>query len=100
MRLRLRVCRFFCDAIPCDARTFVEQIEGLTSRYGRYTVVARGMLETLGVALAGRAGARLAAKLGMPASHSSLLRLVRTLPDPQVQRVAAVGVDDFAVRRG
>lgn len=77
MSLRLGVRRFFCDATTCDARTFAEQIEGLTSRYGRHTVVARGMLEAIGVALAGRAGARLAAKLRMPISRSSLLRLVR-----------------------
>jgi hypothetical protein len=28
--LRLRVRRFFCDNIGCAARTFVEQVAGLT----------------------------------------------------------------------
>ncbi|MFI6170774.1 hypothetical protein ACIBCN_28595 [Nocardia sp. NPDC051052] len=36
------------------------------------------------VALAGRAGARLAAQLGLPGSRDTLLRLIRTLPDPPV----------------
>lgn len=98
--LRVRVRRFFCDAADCVTRTFAEQIDGLTNRYARRTQLARGMLETIGVALAGRAGARLAATLGLPTSRSTLLRLVRALPDPRVEKVAVLGVDDFAVRRG
>jgi Transposase len=57
------------------------------------------MLEAIGLALAGRAGARLAVVLGMPASRDSLLRLVRALPDPSVGDVEVLGVDDFAIRR-
>jgi hypothetical protein len=60
----------------------------------------RPRLETIGLALAGRAGARLAQRLGLPPSRSTLLRLLRALPDPEVERVAWLGVDDFALRRG
>ena len=51
------------------------------------------------MALAGRAGSRLAAKLGMGVSSSTLLRMIRALPDPPVGRVAVLGVDEFALRR-
>jgi DNA-directed RNA polymerase subunit N (RpoN/RPB10) len=98
--LRLRVRRWFCDNLNCSARTFAEQIAGLTSPYARRSPLARGMLEAIGLALAGRAGARLAGALGLPASRSTLLRLVRALPDPQPAGVAVLGVDDFALRRG
>jgi transposase len=98
--LRLRVRRWFCDNLNCPARTFAEQIAGLTSPYARRSPLARGMLEAIGLALAGRAGARLAGALGLPASRSTLLRLVRALPDPQPAGVAVLGVDDFALRRG
>jgi hypothetical protein len=58
------------------------------------------MLEQVGLALAGRAGSRLAARLGLPTARSTLLRLVHALADPEVGTVAVVGVDDFALRRG
>lgn len=54
----------------------------------------------VGLALAGRAGARLAARLGMAVGRDSLLRLLRALPDPVVGTVAVLGADDFALHRG
>jgi transposase len=58
------------------------------------------MLQQIALALAGRAGARLAGRLGLPVGRSTLLRLLRALPDPQPGCVAVLGVDDFALRRG
>ncbi|MGV9614414.1 ISL3 family transposase [Nocardia xishanensis] len=56
--------------------------------------------ERFGLAMAGRAGARLASRLGLLASRDTLIRLVRRLPDPPLGSVTVLGVDDFAVRRG
>jgi transposase len=58
------------------------------------------MLTAIALALAGRAGARLAALLDLTAGRSSMLRLVTALPDPDAGMVKALGVDDFAFRRG
>lgn len=98
--IRLQVRRFFCKNVGCPARTFAEQVTGLTERHARRTTLLRGILEDVGLALAGRAGARLAAQLGVSVSRHSLLRLVRALPDPPVGKVAVLGVDDFAIKRG
>ncbi|MFD1146053.1 ISL3 family transposase [Saccharothrix hoggarensis] len=98
--LRLRVRRFFCDDQGCVVGTFAEQVEGLTVGHARRTLSSRTALECIGLALAGRTGARLAAGLGLPASRSTLLRLVHALPDPPVGAVEVLGVDDFALRRG
>lgn len=98
--LRLRVRRFFCRADDCPVTTFVEQVEGLTTRYGRRTVPLATMVTAIGVALAGRAGSRLAARLGLATGRNVLLRLVRGLPEPEIGVVAVLGVDDFALRRG
>jgi len=98
--LRLRVRRFFCDRPGCSARTFAEQIPGLTTRYARRSPLLYKLLEAIGLALAGRAGARLAHILGVKISRSTLLRLLRALPEPEPTSVAVLGVDDFALRRG
>jgi transposase/DNA-directed RNA polymerase subunit N (RpoN/RPB10) len=98
--LRLRVRRFFCDRSECAAKTFVEQVAGLTQRHARRSTGLRRVLEAIALALAGRAGARLAARLGIGVGRGTLLRLLRALPDPVAGTVAALGVDEFALRRG
>jgi hypothetical protein len=90
--LRLRVLRFFCDNTGCAARTFVEQVAGLTVMWARRTSVAASVLCAIGLALAGRAGARLAGRLGLPASRATLLRLVRKLPDRAPAVLTRIGV--------
>jgi hypothetical protein len=62
----LAVRRFFCPAPGCGRGTFAEQVDGLTVRYARKTPVLAGVLRSIAVALAGRAGSRLAAVLGVP----------------------------------
>ena len=97
--IHLTVRRFFCPAAGCSRQTFAEQVPDLTCRYGRRTPVARQMLEAIGLALGGRAGARLAAAAGVTAGRATLLRLVRALPEP-VLAALVLGIDDFALRRG
>ncbi|MGG2463845.1 ISL3 family transposase [Streptomyces sp. RGM 3693] len=98
--LRLRVRRFRCRNAACTRRTFVEQISGLTRRYGQRTERLRSTLAAVGLALAGRAGARLVAVLGVSVSRSTVLRLVDALPEPEVPAPRVVGVDEYATRKG
>lgn len=100
MELRLDVRRFFCDNNACAKVTFTEQVEGLTTPWSRRTPGLRSPLEAIGLALAGRAGMRLAGQIGVRVGRSSLLRLVPALPEPEVGTVPVLGVDDFAFRRG
>jgi len=96
----LTVRRFFCDHVDCSACTFVEQVPGLTERHARRSPGLQAALEAICLALAGRAGSRLATRLGMGVSRSTLLRMIRALPDPPVGHVTVLGVDEFALRRG
>jgi transposase len=99
--IALAVRRFRCLHDQCPAVTFAEQAGGLTERYRRRSVPLLGVLAGFGLELAGRAGARLAATLGMPVHSSTVLQLVMALPDPPVTAAPAVtGVDDFALRKG
>ena len=71
VEIHLEVRRFFCTAPGCRRKTFAEQVDGLTVRYARKTPLLAGVLGSIAVALAGRAGSRLAAVLDAPASGRS-----------------------------
>lgn len=71
--IELSVRRLFCDAADCPRRTFAEQVEGLTIRYGRYTSLLLELLRAVGLALAGSAEARLMAVLNVVVSRMTLL---------------------------
>ncbi|MER5371006.1 transposase [Streptomyces sp. NPDC002722] len=73
---------------------------GLTRRYSRWTERLRSTLAMVGLALAGRAGARMAGVFGVSVSRSTVLRLVEVLPEPDVPAPRVVGVDEYATRKG
>ncbi|SIM58099.1 Transposase [Micromonospora cremea] len=98
--LQVQIRRFRCDNASCPARTFAEQVDGLTAAHARLTPGLRDLLTQIGLALAGRAGSRLASVIGAAAGRDTLLRLVKALPDPPKTPITVVGVDDFAFRRG
>ncbi|MEV8021363.1 ISL3 family transposase [Streptomyces sp. NPDC086554] len=99
--IRLTVRRFRCEAASCPRRTFAEQMEGLTVRYGRRSQLQERMRAAIGRTLAGRAGARLAVMLHCTASPDTLLKRVRALPaEPPEKSPRVLGVDDFALKCG
>ncbi|MFE9883383.1 ISL3 family transposase, partial [Streptomyces sp. NPDC005784] len=98
--IELQVRRFRCRQRACSQATFAEQVNGLTFRHGRRSAGLQAVLERLAVMLAGRAGARLTHALAAGVSRSTLLRLIRRLPDPEIHTPRVLGVDDFALRKG
>jgi transposase len=100
VRLHLTVRKFVCRNATCTRRIFTERLPDLVGTYARKTHRLITALRAIGLALGGQAGARLAARLKLPVSAATLLRLVRgapILPPPALQ---AVGVDEWAWRRG
>jgi transposase len=98
--IHLQARRFLCGNHACAKTTFAEQVPGLTTRYGRRTCGLQAVLRAVGLALGGRAGARLTGRLACSASRSTLLRLIRAAPDPDGRTPLVLGVDDFALRKG
>ena len=86
VEIDLVVRRWRCREPVCVTVTFAEQIPGLTSPHSRYTPPATRMIEAIGLALAGRPGARMAAWLGLVVGRDTLLRRVRGLSDPGYPR--------------
>jgi transposase len=99
--IHLAVRRFICGAAGCPRhRRFAEPFPGLTAPYARFTTRLTDALRHVGLALAGRASARLIGHPGIRAGRMTLLRKVMALPDPQPGTPRVLGVDDFATRRG
>ncbi|MFC9848542.1 ISL3 family transposase [Streptomyces sp. NPDC060223] len=96
----LRVRRFICEEEFCERKTFAEQVPGLTRRFGRRTERLRSTLVAVGLALAGRACARMTGAFTVPVSRNTLLRLIASLPAPAVAAPRVVGVDEYAQRKG
>lgn len=100
LRLRLRVRRFFCTNPACQRAIFTERLPGLVAPYARKTIRLAQILEVIGLAVGGEAGARLLTTLGMLTSPDTLLRLIRRAVVSSAPTPRVLGVDDFAFRRG
>lgn len=98
--LCLRVRRFFCRNRRCSRVIFAERFSDVVPAYGRRTGAQQTHLQELGCTAGGSVGARLARRLGFPASRDTVLRLVRAMPTPEATTPRVLGVDDWAKRRG
>src|SRR6266851_2968920 len=96
----LQVRRFRCYQPECPNKTFVEQAPILAERYAHRTRRLRSLLEEIGLALGGRPGSRHCQRLAMSTSRSTLLRMVRAIPERPIPTPTVLGVDEFALRRG
>ena len=95
VRLRVAARRFRCDASGCARKIFAECL-GPVAAWGRRTV----RLDALAaLALDGRPAARLAARLMLPLSNDTLLRLVRRRGTPAFAPPRAIEIDDWAWKR-
>ena len=101
--LRVAVRRFRCPTPLCPRRTFAERMAGIAQPLARRTCRLGEQQRHVGLALGGQAGARLAAKLAIPTSPDTLLRLVRQgapAPSSPLSPPRVLAVDDWAWRRG
>lgn len=100
VQLILHVRRFFCDNTDCIRKIFTERLPAFVLPWARLTVRLGEALQSLGLATCGELGTRLAARLAMHTSPTTILRRLMMLPLDPVTSVVHVGIDDFALRRG
>lgn len=98
--VQLQARRLRCANAGCPRQIFTERLPEVARPWARRSARLAEVQRHLGLALGGAAGSRLADRLAMPVSGSTLLRLVtRTeLPTPPEPRV--IGIDEWAWRRG
>ncbi len=100
VHLQLIVRKFVCRQPTCARRIFTERLPDVVAPSARKTTRLIAVLQALGIALGGQAGARLAARLWLSTSAATLLRLVRAALVPPMPDLQAVGVDEWSWRPG
>jgi transposase len=99
--IQLRTRKFFCVGENCRCRIFTEPLPGTVLRYGRRTQRSAEALDWMTLVIGGQAGARLARKLGLLVSGSTLLRQLRCRARRKpVTAPRVLGIDDWAWRKG
>jgi len=98
--LRLSVHKFFCDNSLCERRIFTERLPKLVKPWARRTLRLSQQLKDIGLELAGNAGQRLNRAIGYSFSRDTILRNLAKSPLPPLKTPRALGVDDFAFRKG
>lgn len=96
--LEIHARRFFCDVRSCEQSIFCERLQQIAPRArktGRFEEAILAIVLELG----GRAGARLAAELGLFVGRDALLGRIRSTSHNATPEVKVVGVDDFAFRK-
>jgi len=100
VELRVRVRRLRCANDACARRVFAERLPSLAAVQARRTDRLRAVQQDIGLALGGLPGARLARRMAVPVSASTVLRLIRATAAPAPGAPRIVGLDDWAWRRG
>lgn len=96
VQLHLTVRKFRCPVVTCLQKIFTERLPTLAPRYARRTPQRTQVLLLLGFALGGEAGARLAQRLHLTTSGTTLLRLLRRCVLPTAPPPRVVGLDEWA----
>jgi transposase len=100
VQLRLTVRKFRCPLVTCPQQIFTERLPTLAPRYARRTPQRTQILLLLAFALGGEGGARMAQRLHLTTSGTTLLRLLRRCVLPTAVPARVVGLDDWAWCKG
>jgi transposase len=100
VEIRIRARRFFCEEPSCERRIFCERLPDVAARARKTNRLGEGLLAIV-LELGGRAGARLAAELGLLVGRDALLTRVKSVVHSEnAEHLKIVGIDDFGFKRG
>ena len=100
MKLVWHARKFFCDNPECARQIFTERLPAIIAPYARQTQRLDQWFTAVGFAAGCAAGARLLQVLGLSATPAILLACIRAQPLTCATTPRALGIDDFAFRRG
>ena len=101
VQIEVQVRRLRCGRPGCAHRILAERLPAVARPSAQRTARLGNLQHHIGLALGGKAGARLAERIGTPVSGATLLRLVRRgAPATSATPPRVLGVDDWAWKRG
>jgi transposase len=100
LHITLVARKFVCRRTECPRKVFCERLPGLAEPQARTTAELADSHRSIGFALGGEAGSRLAEKLSLPTSPDTILRRVKSVVDKPAPPPRFVGIDDWAYRKG
>lgn len=99
VQIMLHLRKFRCDTISCPRKIFTERLGSFVEAWARKTTRLREVIEPIGLATCGEGDARLAYRLAMMASPSTVLRCIMALPLPTIESVSHLGIDPRVAQR-
>src|SRR5947209_8894250 len=100
VQLLLTVRKFTCRNPYCERKVFAERLPEFVEPWARMTIRFCQQITSIGLCTCGKAGARLAARLGIHTTRQTILRRIMDLPDVLTGSVLFLGIDDFSFRCG
>lgn len=98
--LHLSVRKFFCRNPDCARKIFTEQLSPFVQPWAQVTTRLFEAVQAIGLATSGELGTRLADRIRIHASPTTMLRRIMDLSSSAAGRVTVLGIDDFSFRRG
>ena len=96
----LFVRRFFCRNADCARKIFTERLPTFVKPWAQVTTRLFEAAQAIGLATSGELGTRLADRIGIHTSPTTLLRRIMVLASPTPPQVIYLGIDDWSLRRG
>jgi transposase len=101
VQMKLRVGRWRCRNGNCERKIFTERVPAVAAPHRQRTERMESIVELVSHSLGGRPAERLMRRLGMAVSNDTILRhLKRQVPMSYEKKLRAVGIDDWAWKKG
>jgi transposase len=97
--LHLSVRKFFCCNPNCPRKIFAERLSPFVEPWAQVTTRLFEAVQAIGLATSGELGTRLADRIRMHASPTTMLRRIMALSCPAAGRITVLGIDDFCATR-
>lgn len=98
--LHLSVRKFFCRNSDCVRKIITLRLPSFVESWAQVTRRLFEAVQDVGFATSGELGTRLADRIGLHSSPTTMLRRMMARSSPSSYQVSLLGIDDWSFRRG